>query len=108
MNQKIVELLKEMNDHKNSYYDGLSLDKFTPEQIESMREYNTYTATEGKKYVKILNRGGVVAFIDADLNVYKPASWQSPAKHVRGNLNNSVRDGFSFEGLGLVFVKYLK
>ncbi len=50
----------------------------------------------GRKYFKVIqteNRGGqrrdgsVHAFIDKkNGNVYKPASWKSPAKHVRYNL----------------------
>ena len=39
----------------------------------------------GRKYIKInQNHGGVHAFIDKNTGeVYKPASWRAPAKHVR-------------------------
>jgi len=42
----------------------------------------------GKKYIKIIQvDGGVHAFIDKNTGeVYKPASWKSPAKHVRYDL----------------------
>jgi len=42
----------------------------------------------GKKYIKIIQvNGGVHAFIDKNTGeVYKPASWKSPAKHVRYDL----------------------
>ena len=42
----------------------------------------------GRKYWKInQNRGGVHAFVDRNTGeVYKPASWKSPAKHVRYDL----------------------
>jgi hypothetical protein len=49
--------------------------------------------TIGKKYIKVIANTGqksVHAFIDADLNVYKPASWALPAKGVRYNLNNDL------------------
>ena len=48
----------------------------------------TFSITTGKKYLKIVqNRGGVHAFIDKKTGqVYKPASWKSPAKHVRYDL----------------------
>lgn len=109
MNQKIKDLLNEMNTHKNTYYDNLPLtERLTADHIKQMRDRAEYTATSGKKYTKIINRDGVIAFIDADLNVYKPASWAAPAKHMRGNLNVNVRDGFTFDGLGLVFVKYIR
>ena len=45
--------------------------------------------TTGKKYHKIIQvddgrEGGVHAFVDKNTGeVYKPASWKSPAKHVR-------------------------
>ena len=42
----------------------------------------------GRKYWKIMqNHGGVHAFIDKKTGqVYKPASWRGPAKHVRYDL----------------------
>ena len=47
-----------------------------------------FSITTGKKYYKIIqNRGGVHAFVDKQTGeVYKPASWKSPAKHVRYDL----------------------
>ena len=45
--------------------------------------------TKGKKYYKIVEKnGGVHAFVNKQTGeVYKPASWSSPAKHVRYNLS---------------------
>ena len=45
----------------------------------------TFRSEGGRKYWKIIqNDGGVHAFIDKKTGeVYKPASWKSPAKHVR-------------------------
>ena len=42
----------------------------------------------GRKYIKInQNHGGVHALIDKNTGeVYKPASWRAPAKHVRYDL----------------------
>ena len=57
-----------------------------------------FTYTVGKKYIKIVQKdwndrdncyegGGVHAFIDKNTGeVYKPASWRAPAKHVRYDL----------------------
>ena len=47
----------------------------------------------GKKYIKIIQvNGGVHAFIDKNTGeVYKPAGWRSPAKHVRYDLR-LIRD----------------
>ena len=48
----------------------------------------TFRMESGRKYWKInQNDGGVHAFIDKKTGeVYKPASWRSPAKHVRFDL----------------------
>ena len=42
----------------------------------------------GRKYIKVIQEnGGVHAFVDKKTGeVYKPASWKSPAKHVRYDL----------------------
>ena len=47
-----------------------------------------FEATAGRKYWKIGAKGqGVHAFVDKKTGeVYKPASWKSPAKHVRYDL----------------------
>ena len=47
-----------------------------------------FTIQAGRKYWKIIqNHGGVHAFIDKKTGeVYKPASWKAPAKHVRYDL----------------------
>ena len=51
------------------------------------------TFTVGRKYVKVIRNeeqgGSVWAFIDmVSGDIYKPASWRAPAKHVRGNIFN--------------------
>ena len=47
-----------------------------------------FEATAGRKYWKIGAKGqGVHAFVDKKTGeVYKPASWRAPAKHVRYDL----------------------
>lgn len=52
------------------------------------------THTWGKKYIRIVKNEqsgsrSVYAFVDAQTgNIYKPANWNSPAKHIRGNLSD--------------------
>lgn len=56
-----------------------------------------FVPIKGRKYTKIVQRrvnetklmGSAHAFIDADGNIYKPASWSAPAKGVRANVKNT-------------------
>ncbi len=75
------------------------LSRYAQEQLDSHNDGTfkgmKYTITSGKKYYKIISNdwddrreeyrsGGVHAFVDKKTGeVYKPASWKSPAKHVR-------------------------
>ena len=47
-----------------------------------------FDVESGRKYWKIIqNTGGVHSFVDKKTGqVYKPASWRGPAKHVRYDL----------------------
>lgn len=62
-----------------------------------------YYIVEGKKYFKIVMRdsGGqksAHAFVDRTTGeVYKPASWKSPAKHVRFNLTTQEHREWLYE-----------
>ena len=50
------------------------------------REYNV-TVSKGRKYYKVITDNSVHAFVDVkNGNVYKPASYNKPAIHVRFNL----------------------
>lgn len=67
------------------------------------KQFDYFDYTEGKKYWKIVlrdkpdenGRAGLgcsaYAFIDKVSGaLYKPASWNQPAKHIRGNINDST------------------
>ena len=72
-----------------------------------------YIVKKGRKYLKIVNQqfddmgpnptnqyrdGSVHAFIDRETgDVYKPASWNKPAKHVRYNLLERSDRNFLFD-----------
>jgi len=63
--------------------------------------YNTqlhpkYEATTGKKWIKIIrtdaSNKSVFCFVDPNTgDIYKAATWNAPAKGVRGNINNVIR-----------------
>lgn len=67
----------------------------------------------GRKYYKLVqirkesNRTeSSHAFIDKENgNIYKPAGWNSPAKHARGNVNS---EDFGFSAFGRYGVNYLR
>lgn len=66
---------------------------------------NTFEAQPGKKYIRIVSMkygASAYAFIDLTGNIYKPAGWKAPAKHVRGNIfdeNFSINKAFGPYGV---------
>ena len=60
--------------------------RFKKSSVSYRSTYN-FTMILGRKYWKIHDGNGVHAFVDKNNgNVFKPASWKSPAKGVRYNL----------------------
>jgi hypothetical protein len=61
-------------------------------KLNNSGDFYQFAAEKGRKYIKIVsttNRGigrSAHAFVDAQGNVYKAASWAAPAKHARFNL----------------------
>jgi len=49
----------------------------------------------GSKYIKItvttFGSTAVHCFLDAEGNIYKAAGWRTPAKGIRGNINNDKK-----------------
>ena len=67
-------------------------------------DYNKYgyksdfnvIVSKGRKYFKIVTDNSVHAFVDVkNGNVYKPASYNKPAKHVRYNLLQDAQDCYN-------------
>ena len=69
-------------------------------KIENDEECMKFTITSGKRYHKIIQNdyhhgkyesAGVHAFVDKMTGeVYNPASWKAPAKHVRFNMSDDL------------------
>tara|TARA_B100000925_G_scaffold163666_1_gene123091 strand:+ start:2492 stop:2938 length:447 start_codon:yes stop_codon:yes gene_type:complete len=63
------------------------------EEVKQNPDYD-FVIESGRKYHKIVmvnNQRSVHAFVDKKTGeLYKPAGWKSPAKHVRGNLLDSA------------------
>ena len=57
-----------------------------------------YNYSLGGRYIKVFKEKdgkarSVFAFVDGDGNIYKPASWNAPAKGVRGRIENPPMEG---------------
>lgn len=74
----------------------------------SHREYRPLTYTKGRKYIKIIDEGSVWGFVCMENgtvkgfsvkkgDLLKAASWNSPAKHARGNIFEGT-ERYSFWG----------
>ena len=69
---------------------------YNTKRIEEIKENPDYdfVIESGRKYLKIVmvnNQRSVHAFVDRKTGeLYKPAGWKSPAKHVRGQLLDSA------------------
>lgn len=71
----------------------------------------SFIYTTGKRYYKIcrsrdgINPTSAYAFVDKSTgDLYKPASWNAPAIHIRGNIN----DDSGLDACNEYSVKYLK
>ncbi len=70
--------------------------EYNTKRIEEIKENPDYdfVIESGRKYLKIVmvnNQRSVHAFVDKKTGeLYKPAGWKSPAKHVRGQLLDSA------------------
>lgn len=53
-----------------------------------------FSYDENSKYVRVWYTSGsqksVYAFVDYDGNIYKPSGWKSPAKGIRGHIDNPI------------------
>lgn len=95
MKNKIIEFVKrveaESNEELNRNYP-----KFSNGDADAYDPSKVFTVTFGRKYAKILARDinnsggsvwGFVNMLTGDL--LKAASWKSPAKHSRGNIETA-------------------
>jgi hypothetical protein len=71
------------------------LDKLNIASATKASNYYMFIVEDGRKYTKIISVGqngatgrSVHAFVDKAGNVYKPASWKAPAKHILLNLRD--------------------
>ena len=89
----------------------IKISKFAEEMTKRRDNGECYGISIGRKYIKVGELRGkklscAEAFIDFEGNIYKAASWNKPADHVRGNLF-SEQNGFESMGYD-GFINYLR
>lgn len=79
------------------------------ERVQPLYKYGILSVQTGKKYHKIVQDSNgqlsVYAFVDGYGNVFKPAGWKAPAKHIRGNIFSEKGGLEALDSQG--FVRYL-
>lgn len=108
-NTSLNSMVARMNAHMENYYRS---EKSFVDDAQMWIDRCVYTLNVGRKYVKIVREGSVVAFVEKETgNIFKPATWQAPAKGIRGNIFSEKNgdEALNYEnGLGLVFVNYAR
>tara|TARA_R100001594_G_scaffold108551_3_gene143293 strand:+ start:12628 stop:13080 length:453 start_codon:yes stop_codon:yes gene_type:complete len=95
-NRKIAAPVEELKDRVKQLCDKLHMN--LTNRFPRLQDDYSFTYTVGKRYIKIIEITGktsnhisrsVHAFVDRNTgDVYKPAGWAAPTKHVRYNLLN--------------------
>ena len=103
--QDLISAVKEHHVRKDFAYDAQVIER----NVNKLKDYiiNDYqrkgynsefnvTVSKGRKYYKVITDNSVHAFVDVkNGNVYKPASYNKPAIHVRFNLLQDPQDCFN-------------
>ena len=124
MSSTVLELTEKLTDSLEQNYKNYTVrslkgfdSEYSKQQLKDIEDGTAnlmkFRIQEGKKYYKIIQQdfdtyqdrneyrdGSVHAFVDKfSADVYKPASWKSPAKHVRFNLRNEIHQANLFNPL---------
>jgi len=96
--RKINDLITIVNDEQDVEERVYKLAEYVKNDYHSRgytSEYNV-TVSKGRKYYKIITDNSVHCFVDVkNGNVYKPASYNKPAIHVRYNLLQDPQDCYN-------------
>ena len=96
--RKINDLITIVNDEQDveeRVYKLVEYIKFDYNKYGYKSDFNV-TVKKGRKYYKVITDNSVHCFVDVkNGDVYKPASWNKPAKHVRYNLLQDPQDCYN-------------
>ena len=86
MDTKIQNYISEIQNAEKIYWSSNGYD---------MTKIPEITVTKAKKFYKIwiktFGQTSIHCFVDFEGKIYKPATWQAPAKGIRGNVNNDKK-----------------
>jgi len=103
MKEQIIEYVEKVwQPMLDAYYQ-----KHFPKLVEN-NQTTKLSVSFGRKYAKVIGDNGaqrsVKGFIDMKTgDIFKPATWASPAKHARGNIADAEMRALTSDG----FVRYL-
>lgn len=99
MNDNLHKFINVVNQYVVNYY-ATELLTHAQEFKDSQCANKIIRATNGRKYIKLSSNDTVFAFVEAATgNIFKPATFATPAKGVRGNINSPT---FGVESLNFV------
>ena len=103
--QDLISAVKEHHVRKDFAYDAKVIEKNVNKLAQYVEEDHkrkyaslpiNVTIKRGNKYWKVITDNSVHCFVDVkNGDVYKPASWNKPAKHVRFNLLTNPQDCYN-------------
>ncbi|MDE3023105.1 MAG: hypothetical protein KGI54_14865 [Pseudomonadota bacterium] len=112
MTDEVLTATQSLVAYINAHYDGY-IDSTNHEKSfnESMKASHRNSIKSGTVYLKVTGNGSVQFFVDKVTgDILKAASWNAPAKGVRGNVLSGINglEAFNDTGIGLLQVRYLK
>jgi hypothetical protein len=106
----IATFLNKLQARLNEHKEAMGITYFDHYEIivtEGKRFFKVIRKEANKYGVKSYERQIIIAFVDKNTGeIFKPATWSAPAKHVRGNVNSSQNGMEAINSQG--FVRYLK
>ncbi len=96
--RKINDLITIVNDEQDVEERVYKLAEYVEKDHNNRWESLPYKVEvkKGRKYYKIITNNSVHCFVDVkNGDVFKPASWNKPAKHVRYNLLTNPTDCYN-------------
>jgi len=96
--RRISDLISIVNDEQDVEERVYRLAEYVKQDYNKCGYNSSFnvTVSKGRKYYKVITDNSVHCFVDIkNGNVFKPESWNKPAKHVRFNLLSDPQDCYN-------------